>query len=163
MLFLSAGLFSQDFGLETELFSVPTLGQGRAFTTSSEPGFVFFADDSNVNGEAGSGQPLWLHDLRRAEIVAFGSLPLTIFFSSFFVDLSRSAAHDWDSRYAPWPFKGAGAVDMDDKEMAMMFTAAVSGSLAIALVDHIIVRVKRARSRKTTPRLIRTDPQAREN
>ncbi|MDR1305999.1 MAG: hypothetical protein LBK74_00305 [Treponema sp.] len=93
-----------------------------------------------------AGKPQWVKDLRRAEIVAFGSFPFTLFFTKTFIDLYRTATHDWDRRYAPWPFKAAGAVSMDGDQIKMMFAIAVSASLTISITDYIIVRYKRSRA-----------------
>jgi hypothetical protein len=134
------GEFSRDAAFGA-LFRVPD------FET---PRLTYLADSSGSSGagteKAVSLTPLWLKDLRRAEIVAFGSFPLTIFWTSFFMDLYRTASHGWDNRYAPWPFKGAGAVGMTDREIAAMFTIAISSSLVIAIVDHVIMRYRRAKA-----------------
>jgi hypothetical protein len=92
--------------------------------------------------------PQWARDLRRAEIVAFGSFPFMMFFSIFGVDTYRAANHDWDSRYLPWPAKGPGAVEMDTDEHMLTLGIAVTGALTAALVDHIILRVKRSMSER---------------
>ncbi|MDR0597171.1 MAG: hypothetical protein LBG14_01530 [Treponema sp.] len=92
--------------------------------------------------------PRWVLDLRRAEIVAFGAFPFAMFFSIFAMDTYRSATHDWDSRYYPWPMKGPGAIEMDTDEHMLTLGIAAAGSLAVALADHIIVQVKRARAEK---------------
>jgi len=82
-------------------------------------------------------------DLRRGEIVFFGSFPFTVFFTRTIMDLSRFAAHNWDQRYAPWPFKSPGAVSMTNNELGLMFTIAVSASLVISVVDYFLARNKR--------------------
>jgi hypothetical protein len=92
--------------------------------------------------------PQWVRDVRRAEIVAFGAFPFAMFFSIFAMDTYRASNHDWDSRYYPWPLKGPGAIEMDRDEHTQTLGIAIAGSLTIALVDHIIVRVKRARAEK---------------
>jgi hypothetical protein len=92
--------------------------------------------------------PQWVRDIRRAEIVAFGSFPFMMFFSIFGVDTYRAATHDWDSRYLPWPAKGPGAIGMDTDEHMLTLGIAITGSLVVALTDHIIVRFKRARAEK---------------
>ncbi|MDR2210628.1 MAG: hypothetical protein LBO65_04060 [Spirochaetaceae bacterium] len=104
------------------------------------------AEEPLVNTPITQGKPQWVKDLRRAEIVAFGSFPFTMFFTATFTDLYRCASHGWDRRYAPWPFKSAGAVSMDTGELRMMFTVAISSSLVISLVDYLIVRYKRSRT-----------------
>ncbi|MDR2369881.1 MAG: hypothetical protein LBD71_00250 [Treponema sp.] len=94
------------------------------------------------------GFPQWSKDLRRAEIVAFGSFPFTMFIVTTIMDTMRYSNHGWDQRYAPWPLKGSGAIDMSAEEhkMAMMYAAV--GSLAFAFTDFIIVQIKRSSARK---------------
>jgi hypothetical protein len=97
-----------------------------------------------------TGFPLWVKDLRRAEIVAFGSFPFTMFVSTFAMDTWRffEYGHGQDNRYAPWPFKSAGAVDMSVDEHKKVLFAALMGSLAVSLADQIILQIKRASARK---------------
>jgi hypothetical protein len=109
-----------------------------------------------------SGVPQWASDLRRAEIVAFGSFPFTFFYTSFTMDTIRFANHGWnDYRYAPWPFKSAGAIDMTTNEQMLTIGIAVGTSLLIALIDHLIVRSQRNKVQETrnlppaTPIIIR--------
>jgi hypothetical protein len=102
--------------------------------TSTEPPKILF--------------PQWALDLRRAEIVAFGSFPFMMFFSILGMDLYRSATHNWDSRYYPWPAKGPGAIEMDTDQHLLTLGIAASGALVFALADHLIVRYKRARAER---------------
>jgi hypothetical protein len=95
--------------------------------------------------------PLWVRDLRRAEIVAFGSFPFTMFFSTFAMDSFRFANHNGNFSYAPWPFKSAGAVEMSRHERINTIIAAAAASLIISLVDHIIMRYKRAKAAEEDP------------
>ena len=39
--------------------------------------------------------PLWAHDLRRYEVVAIGTYPITFFATSLIYDFSVYAANDW--------------------------------------------------------------------
>ena len=104
--------------------------------------------DQNIFANA----PQWVRDIRRAEIVLFGTLPFTVFFSRTFMDLYRTASNDWDRRYAPWPFTSAGAVTMTNDELKIMFAIAVSASLAISIADYILVsRKRKAASVQTQP------------
>ena len=57
-----------------------------------------------------TGFPQWSKDLRRGEIVALGSFPFTLFFSSFVMDTFRLSTNGFDMRYAPWPINTGGAV-----------------------------------------------------
>jgi hypothetical protein len=98
--------------------------------------------------------PQWLKDLRRWEIVAFGSIPFTMLTATFAMDMYRwKNANGMDfsnegRRYAPWPLKSAGAVVMEGKEQEMVFVIAASLSVGIAMTDLIIVQIKRYRARK---------------
>jgi hypothetical protein len=89
--------------------------------------------------------PQWVLDLRRTEIITFGSFPFTMFFATFFVDTYRASNHNWDNRYLPWPLKGPGAVEMSTDEHLITLGVAIAGSVLIALADHLIVRIKRAK------------------
>ena len=106
------------------------------------------AQTQAANPSAGfdmSAFPQWARDLRRGEIVAFGSFPFTFFFTSFFVDTYRTATHNWDTRYAPWPVKSAGAVDMTRNQVMLTIGVAAGSAVLIALADHFIVRYNRNR------------------
>jgi hypothetical protein len=98
--------------------------------------------------------PQWVKDLRRWEIVAFGSIPFTMLTATFAMDMYRwSDANGMDfsdegRRYAPWPIKSAGAVLMNNKEQETVFIIAGSLSAAIAIADQIIIQVKRQKARK---------------
>ncbi|MDR0569243.1 MAG: hypothetical protein LBG87_08575 [Spirochaetaceae bacterium] len=83
--------------------------------------------------------PQWAKDLRRAEIVAFGSFPLTMLFAGIAVDSYRLFSHDMDSKYAPI----FGSAQKSKGEQIAMITSAVAGSLIVALADFIVVRYKR--------------------
>jgi hypothetical protein len=92
--------------------------------------------------------PLWAKDLRRAEIVAFGSFPFTMFFTTFAVDTWRCYSHGWDPLYAPWPAKPPGAINMTQDELIMTIGIAAAVSAAIAVTDFSIVQIKRYREKQ---------------
>jgi hypothetical protein len=100
-----------------------------------------------------SSFPQWVKDLRRFEIVAFGSFPFAMFTATFAMDTQRWANNgmNWSDegrRYAPWPLKSAGAVNMTNREQEMTMAVAAGLSGAIALADFIIVQIKRYSARK---------------
>jgi hypothetical protein len=101
-----------------------------------------------------TGFPQWAKDLRRWEIVAFGSIPFTMFFTTFGMDMHRwSNANGMDMseqgrQYAPWPLKSAGAALMDSGEFETMFKIAACVSVGIAFTDFVIVKIKRYKARK---------------
>lgn len=104
-----------------------------------------------VETETGGNRPSWLRDLRRWEIVAFGSFPFTMFFSTIGVDLfrwNRANGMDWNNRqYAPWPIKTPGTA-MTDREQRVTIGIAVGLSAAVAVADHLIVQARRRRERQ---------------
>ena len=103
-----------------------------------------------------TGFPQWAKDLRRMNIIAFGSFPLTMFHTTFYTDLHRwREANELDfseegRRYAPWPLKSAGAVAMTKEEQERTILIAAGLSVAVALTDFIIVSIKRNRERRHT-------------
>ncbi|MDR2535618.1 MAG: hypothetical protein LBD29_06255 [Treponema sp.] len=109
-------------------------------------GFTAHPQSTSVAGQSGVSAktdmpelPLWLKDLRRAEIVAFGSFPFTMLFASLIVDSYRFFSNNMDSRYAPL----FHTVDMNRQEQIITITSAVTGALLISLADFIIVQYKR--------------------
>jgi len=101
--------------------------------------------------------PTWLLDLRRADIVAFGSLPFMMFFTTFAVDSYRFYSNDWDRRYAPWPLKAPGAIEMDENQRIASFTVAAGLSVLVAVADYFIVQHKRARQREAAPPVLKPE------
>ena len=101
-----------------------------------------------------TGFPQWSKDMRRWEIVAFGSFPFAMLMTTFVMDSYRWGNENgmsWTEegrRYAPWPLKSAGAVEMSSREREITFVAAASLSAAIAFTDLIIVQIKRQKERR---------------
>jgi len=101
-----------------------------------------------------TGFPQWAKDLRRWEIIAFGSFPFTMLFTTTGMDMYRwSDANGMDMseegrRYAPWPLKSAGAVSMEKEEFETVLKIAACLSIGIAFADLIIVQIKRYKARK---------------
>jgi hypothetical protein len=161
LFFTGTGLFAQPASAaplrQPSAAASSALTPGSDFDWNISPSFSVFKpvplaalpgeEDTDPQDEIiTAGKPQWVKDLRRAEIVAFGSFPFTLFLTKTFIDLYRTASHDWDRRYAPWPFKAAGAISMDRDQIRMMFTIAVSASLVISITDYIIVRYKRSKA-----------------
>jgi hypothetical protein len=103
--------------------------------------------------------PQWAKDLRRWEIVAFGTFPFTMFATTFAMDTRRwidQNGMDWSEsgrRYAPWPLKTAGAIDMTNKEHETTLIVAAGISVALAFTDLIIVQIKRQQARRRAENL----------
>jgi len=101
-----------------------------------------------------TGFPQWAKDLRRWDIIAFGTFPFSMFFATFFTDLSRwnrANGMNFSSegrRYAPWPFKSAGAVEMTSQEFGRNILLAVGISVSFAFTDFIIVKIRQSIERQ---------------
>ena len=104
---------------------------------------VPMANESEQSQSIFTNSPQWVKDLRRGEIVFFGTLPFTIFYTRTIMGIFRMGLHNWDQRYAPWPFQSAGAVAMSNNEIILMFSIAGSVSLVVSVVDYLIVRNRR--------------------
>ncbi|MCL2184288.1 MAG: hypothetical protein FWB86_00310 [Treponema sp.] len=98
--------------------------------------------------------PGWAKDLRRFDIITFGVFPFSMFFVTFATDMIRwynanglNISED-GRRYAPWPLKSAGAVEMSTDEHFRTILIAAGVSLVIAFIDYMIVRIKRNNERK---------------
>ena len=120
----------------------------ESLETDKSPETMISKDFSGIlsDEEVKEEFPLWARDLRRAEIVAFGSLPFTLFLSRIGVDTWRWSNNSWDMQYAPWPLKGTSAVDMTSDEARASIAIAFGVSTLIAIADHLIVRHKRTQA-----------------
>jgi len=96
--------------------------------------------------------PQWMRDLRRGEIVAFGSLPFTLFFVTLGYDGVRYLVHSSDldaARYAPWPFRSTNPVPYSSGETIGVGLGVLACSIAVAVADYLIGR---SRERRAAPR-----------
>jgi hypothetical protein len=103
------------------------------------------------------GFPQWAKDFRRWDIIAFGTFPFSMFFVNFFHDMYRwNKANGMEfseqgRRYAPWPFKSAGAVELTSNEFRRTIFLAVGLSAVLALTDLFIVKMKRIKASMIEP------------
>jgi len=96
-----------------------------------------------------TGFPQWARDMRRFDIIAFGTFPFTMFAVTFVTDMFRWQNTNFnDLRYAPWPIKSAGSVDMTGEEYQRTILIAAGLSVALALTDLIIVHIRRSNERR---------------
>ena len=87
--------------------------------------------------------PEWAHKLRRAEIIMFGSVPLTILLSYFTYRIIRFGIHDWESDYRP--FGNPDSPSFTTREHIGVLITACSISVVIAIIDYAIGRVREKR------------------
>ena len=85
---------------------------------------------------------LWAHDLRRFEIVAIGSYPITFFATSLIYDFSVYAVNDFNPAYSM-------GSQRDGSDIGLIVGSAACVSLVIATVDLIISMNKRKKTEKS--------------
>jgi hypothetical protein len=96
-----------------------------------------------------TGLPQWVKDTRRFDIIAFGTYPFSMFLTSFFFFFYRwnkANGMEFSSegrRYAPWPFKSPGAIDLTSQEFKKNILIAAGLSVTFALVDLLIIKLRR--------------------
>lgn len=88
--------------------------------------------------------PEWQKDLRRAEIIAAGSLPFVTIMTKMGYGIYRYYANDKDAAYAPWPFSNKDtAIELSESDQKRIFFTAVGISLGVAIVDYGFKIVRR--------------------
>jgi len=85
--------------------------------------------------------PQWLKDLRRAEIIFFGSLPFTLLISLQGYEITRYFINDMDPLYTPWPFRSVQAPAYTFEEQMVVIGSAVIISGLLALTDYFIGKI----------------------
>ncbi len=76
--------------------------------------------------------------LRRFEIIAFGSYPIALFYTTLAFDLGAYIDSGYDVRYAPWPFKSEYSARLSEGEVLLRLGSAACLSLAVAGIDALI-------------------------
>jgi hypothetical protein len=114
--------------------------------------------DAEAKAEKKDELPQWVRDLRRADIITFGSFPFTFFLAGMIVDTYRASQHGWDTRYGPWPVNMGGSVSRTTGEHLATISVAAGGAVLVATADYIIQRVKRERAAREAARLAPADP-----
>lgn len=110
--------------------------------------------------------PAWARNLRRAEIVALGSLPFTLLFTRAAYDLGRFAYLSLEAGavqplYAPWFFAPPDSPGFTRDEQNRMLAIAVSASALIAIADLLIGHFERREAvQEDRARPTRSEPAA---
>jgi hypothetical protein len=91
--------------------------------------------------------PDWALELRRAEIVLFGSLPFTLLFTRLFYGLGRYAFYSFQAgestpEYLPPLFAPAGTGGYTADDQLRIALISVGASAGVALLDFILGRVR---------------------
>jgi hypothetical protein len=90
----------------------------------------------------------WMHKLRRAETILFGSIPLTFLFSRMAVDVVRYGSSGFDSSYAPPLFGNQTPVPLTDEEKTGILVSTIVASAFVTLLDFIIGEIQKASENK---------------
>ncbi len=89
--------------------------------------------------------PPLLNTLRRGEILFFGSLPFSFFYTFEVYDVYRFAASGFDPLQAPWPFRAAADIQYSDAEKGWLIASAVVVSLGVAVADFLVRESRESR------------------
>ena len=89
--------------------------------------------------------PLWQRDLRRFEVILVGSFPFTMLYSSLGYGLIRWGINGFSEGYAPALSQTAETVPLTQGEKIGVVLTSVGISAAIAIIDLIIIHIKRNR------------------
>ncbi len=82
--------------------------------------------------------PGWTKDLRRAEIIFFGTIPFSFFYTSFSYDFYRYAFNDFDRTLAPALLGNKTPPIRTNGEKWQIIALSVSFSAVFALVDYLL-------------------------
>jgi hypothetical protein len=79
---------------------------------------------------------------RRFEIISLGVFPFALFYTRLAFDLQRYASNNFQSIYAPWPFKNEFSYKPSDDEQIRSLLIAGGVSLAFAGVEAFVRHYK---------------------
>lgn len=97
--------------------------------------------------------------LRRFEIVSLGAFPIMLFYSDFGFDLQRYFAHNFDSFYAPWPFKNPTSAPITDLDRYTRIGAALGACMIVGGIDAYIHAMKVRKARRLQEALESSQPE----
>ncbi|MFP4068029.1 MAG: hypothetical protein ACLFS5_11090 [Spirochaetaceae bacterium] len=105
------------------------------------------AQDSAPEPYAPKEFPQWSRDLRRGEIIAFGSFPIALLVSNIGYDAVRFfrkslEAGEWNYTYAPWFFGPPEKPPLTQQERVGVLMTAAGVSVGVALIDYVIGRIR---------------------
>jgi hypothetical protein len=83
----------------------------------------------------------WMKDAWRADAVAVGSFPFTMFLTLEVYDTYRFVLNGFDTSYAPWPLGSGTAVSYSTDETLWLIVSAASLSLVLAGIDFLLGRI----------------------
>lgn len=85
--------------------------------------------------------PPFLLDMRRSEIVTFGSYPFTMMTVSAGYSLFKYFSNGMDSKYTPNPFMKASSANLTDAETKGIILGAAGLSIGIGIIDFFLNQI----------------------
>jgi hypothetical protein len=84
--------------------------------------------------------PAWSRDLRRGEIIFFGSLPFSLFFTFEAYDVGKFAVSGFDTLLSPWPLRSGAEIwaSYSASEKGWLIASALTVSLGVSVADFLI-------------------------
>ena len=116
-------------------------------------------DETTVTVFEPSSLSQFAKDLRRWEIISFGIFPFVMFNVVFITDMIRwnnENGFDFSEqgrRYAPWPLKSAGGIDMTSEELRRSILISAGISMLAATIDLMVTLIKRNSERRRVQRM----------
>ncbi len=86
--------------------------------------------------------PPWARDLRRFEIVFFGTIPFSFLYASAGYSLYTYASHDWDPSYAPPLLGNKTPPILTNSQKVQIIGISLGISTAAAVLDFFIGIIK---------------------
>lgn len=130
----SASSQSQTTASQAGSASTGTTSTGTASTAALQAPAVPYSPDEFKG---------WMLDLRRFEIIGFGSVPFTLFFTRFGFDSYKYFSNGELPQYAPWPFKKDGAYVPTSDEAKGIALTAIGVSVVFAFIDLAILKLRK--------------------
>jgi hypothetical protein len=104
-------------------------------------GGAVFGDDRTPKPYSDDEFQSWMKDLWRAEVVAVGAFPFTLFATLEVYDTWRYFANGLSPSYAPWPFGSSSTASYTATETGWLAVSAVSFSVIIAGIDFVLGQI----------------------
>ncbi len=82
--------------------------------------------------------PKWARNLRRGEVIFFGTVPFTFFISGFSFDLYRYAVNDFNPDLAPALLGNTTPPILTNNEKLQIIAFSVSFSFILSILDYLL-------------------------
>ncbi len=86
--------------------------------------------------------PSWAHDLRRFEIVFFGTIPFSFLYASAGYSIYTYASHNWDPAFAPAILGNRTPPLLTNSEKVQIIGISLGLSTVAALIDFFLGVIK---------------------